>query len=125
MYTFFYQEKEPGFLFAGERHSVVELIYVDQGQLHSVADGRDILLSQGELALYAPDQWHMQYADADCATSYITITFIMINFYRKNISTRYCISKSIYNTNIICYFFCFLGFYIFAFSSITIASLQI
>ncbi len=75
LYTFFYQEKEPGFLFAGERHSVVELIYVDQGQLHSVADGRDILLSQGELALYAPDQWHMQYAEVDVTPRFLTVSF--------------------------------------------------
>ena len=29
LYTFFYQEKEPGFLFSGEAHPLVELTYVD------------------------------------------------------------------------------------------------
>jgi len=31
IYTFFYQEKEQGFLFSGESHPMAELTYVDQG----------------------------------------------------------------------------------------------
>ena len=75
IYTFFYQEKEKGFTFPGEAHAPLELTYVDKGSLHSVADGRDILLEQGDLVIYAPDQWHMQYADVDMSPSFITITF--------------------------------------------------
>ena len=75
LYTFFYQEKEPGFLFSGESHSMLELTYVDQGSIHSVADGQDQLLKQGDLVIYAPGQWHMQYADIDVAPRYVTITF--------------------------------------------------
>ena len=75
LYTLFYQEKEQGFLFAGESHSVGELTYVDQGRLHSVADGQDILLEQGDLMLYAPNQWHMQYADISVAPRFMTVAF--------------------------------------------------
>ena len=75
IYTFFYQEKERGFIFSGESHPMVELTYVDQGKLHSVADGQDLLLEQGELALYGPDQWHMQYAEMDTAVNFVTVTF--------------------------------------------------
>ena len=75
LYTLFYQEKEQGFLFPGESHSLVELTYVDQGSLHSVADGQDILLEQGDLMLYAPNQWHMQYADIDVAPRFMTVAF--------------------------------------------------
>ncbi len=75
LYTLFYQEKEKGFLFSGESHPVVELTYVDQGSLHSVADGQDILLEQGDLMLYAPNQWHMQYADIDVAPRFMTVAF--------------------------------------------------
>ena len=75
IYTFFYHEKEQGFLFAGESHPMLELTYVDQGTLHSVADGLDLLLKQGEMVLYGPDQWHMQYADIGMAPRYITVTF--------------------------------------------------
>lgn len=75
IYTMFYQEKEQGFLFAGESHPVVELTYVDQGSLHSVVDGQDILLEQGDLMLYGPNQWHMQYADITVAPRFMTLSF--------------------------------------------------
>ena len=75
LYTFFYHEKEQGFLFPGESHPMPELTYVDQGSLHSVADGQDLLLKQGDIVVYGPNQWHMQYADIGVAPRYVTITF--------------------------------------------------
>lgn len=75
VYTFFYHDKESGFFFRGESHSMLELTYVDKGSFHSVAGGQDLLLEQGDVAIYGPEQWHMQYADPGCAPSYITITF--------------------------------------------------
>ena len=75
LYTFFYHEKERGFFFAGEAHPVWELTYVDQGSLHSVADGQDMLLEQGDVVVYGPNQWHMQYADMDVAPRYVTLSF--------------------------------------------------
>ncbi len=80
LYTLFYQEKERGFLFPGEAHSLVELTYVDQGSLHSVVDGQDILLEQGDLMVYGPGQWHMQYADIDVIPRFLTITFDIGNY---------------------------------------------
>ena len=75
LFTLFYQEKEKGFLFAGESHPIAELTYVDQGSLHSVADGQDILLEQGDLMIYAPNQWHMQYADINVSPRFMTVAF--------------------------------------------------
>ena len=75
IYTFFYQEKEQGFLFPGESHPMPEFTYVDQGSLHSVADGQDWLLHQGDAMLYGPNQWHMQYADIGVAPRFVTISF--------------------------------------------------
>ena len=75
IYTFFYQEKEQGFLFPGESHPMPELTYVDGGELHSVAEGQDLLLKQGDLVIYGPNQWHMQYADIGVAPRFITISF--------------------------------------------------
>ena len=77
LYTFFYQEKEQGFLFSGESHPMPELTYVDQGSLHSVVDGKETLLKQGDLVLYGPNQWHMQYADIGVAPRFVTISFDM------------------------------------------------
>ncbi len=75
IYTFFYQEKEQGFLFPGEAHPMPELTYVDQGSLHSVADGQDLVLEQGDMVLYGPNQWHMQYADIGVAPRFVTLSF--------------------------------------------------
>ncbi len=88
IYTFFYQEKEKGFTFPGEAHGPLELTYVDKGSLHSVADGKDILLNQGDLVIYGPDQWHMQYADVDMSPSYITITFDLAGDYPASLLNR-------------------------------------
>ena len=75
LYTFFYHEKERGFVFPGEAHPMLELTYVDQGTLHSVVDGQETVLEQGELMIYGPHQWHMQYADVDVAPRYVTFSF--------------------------------------------------
>jgi len=88
LYTLFYQEKEQGFLFSGEAHSMTELIYVDRGSLHSVADGVDILLEQGDLVLYAPDQWHMQYADVGVAPRIVRICFDVSGGDLKGLTNR-------------------------------------
>ncbi|MBQ9148055.1 MAG: helix-turn-helix domain-containing protein [Oscillospiraceae bacterium] len=80
LYTFFYHEKEQGFLFPGESHPMPELTYVDQGSLHSVAEGQDLLLKQGDIVIYGPDQWHMQYADIGVAPRYVTVTFDLAGF---------------------------------------------
>ncbi len=77
IYTFFYQEREQGFFYHGEEHPMPELTYVDQGSLHSVADGQDILLEPGDIAIFGPNQWHMHYADMGVAPRYVTISFDM------------------------------------------------
>ena len=75
LYTLFYQEKEAGFFFPGESHPMAELLYVDNGRMHSVADGQDIPLEQGDLVIYGPGQWHMQYAQPDQAPRMVTVGF--------------------------------------------------
>ena len=75
VYTFFYHEKEKGFFFAGEAHPALELTYVDQGTMHSVTDGQELILEQGDMVLYGANQWHMQYADMDVAPRYVTLSF--------------------------------------------------
>ena len=75
IFTFFYQEKEQGFFFPGEKHPMLELTYVDSGHIHSVSGGHEMTLAQGEFTIYGSNQWHMQYTDANCVASYITITF--------------------------------------------------
>ena len=95
IYTFFYQEKEKGFIFPGEAHKPLELTYVDKGSIHSVADGMDYLLEQGDLVIYGPDQWHMQYADVDVSPGFITVTFDLTGeFPRELINRKFTIPQS-------------------------------
>ena len=78
IHTFFYQEKERGFFFRGESHDLLELTYVDKGRIHSVTDGVEMTLEQGNIVVYGSGQWHMQYADLDCAANFVTITFDLL-----------------------------------------------
>ena len=73
--TLFYQEKEPGFFFPGERHRPYELIYADHGRLHNVVGGRDYALGQNQALIVPPDQWHMQYGEKGERVGFITASF--------------------------------------------------
>ena len=75
IYAFYRREREPGFLFPGETHAMAELTYVDRGILHSVAEGQELVLEPGDLVIYGPNQWHMQYADIGTVPGFVTITF--------------------------------------------------
>lgn len=75
IYTVFYQTKEKDFFFKGERHPMVELTYVDSGELHSVVEGSELILSPGEMMIYGPNQWHMQYAGSGGRVSFFTLSF--------------------------------------------------
>ena len=77
IYASFSREEERGFLFSGGSYPMLELLYVEQGSLHSVADGRKQFLQQGDFVIYGSKQWHMQYADTDVAPRCLRIFFEM------------------------------------------------
>lgn len=88
IYTLFYHEVESGFLFKGEKHSMYELTYVDRGQLHCVVDGNGDLLKQGQLMIFTPDQWHMQYTELDMTARFLTIAFDIDSELPLNLGNR-------------------------------------
>ena len=77
IYASFSREEEQAFLFAGGANPMSELLYVQKGALHSVADGRKVYLQQGDFVIYAPNQWHMQYADTDVTPRCLRVFFEM------------------------------------------------
>lgn len=77
IYASFSREEERAFLFPGGANPMAELLYVEQGSLHSVADGRKQFLQQGDFVVYGPKQWHMQYADTDVVPRCFRIFFSM------------------------------------------------
>lgn len=88
LYTLFYHEKEQGFLFPGDTHPVFELTYVDSGSIHSVIDGQDLLMQQGDILICAPGQWHMHYADIGVAPCFVAITFSLEGWDHENLTNR-------------------------------------
>ena len=73
IYTFFTQDTPKDFYFRGESHRPYELVYLDQGLLHNLISGSDILLHQQECLLIGRDDWHIQYADDP--VRFLTISF--------------------------------------------------
>lgn len=88
IYTLFYREEECGFLFKGEEHSMYELTYVDRGQLHCVVDGNAVELRQGQLMIFTPNQWHMQYTELSVSARFLTVTFDLEGDLPLNIGNR-------------------------------------
>lgn len=88
IYTLFYREEESGFLFKGEQHSMYELTYVDRGQLHCVVDGNGYTLKQGQMMLFAPNQWHMQYTDLNITARFLTVAFDLESDLSLSLSNR-------------------------------------
>lgn len=88
IYTLFYREEESGFLFKGESHSMYELTYVDRGQLHCVVDGNGFSLKQGQLMVFEPHQWHMQYTDLNLSARFLTIAFDLDSELKTNFANR-------------------------------------
>ena len=75
IYASFSRREESAFLFQGGANPMPELLYVESGSLHSVAEGRKQYLQQGDFVIYGPDQWHMQYADTDVSPRCLRIFF--------------------------------------------------
>ena len=62
--SYSHADEEKGYLFPGAENSVAQLLYVENGKLHVVIQGRECLLNGGDLVIIGPGQWHMEYADA-------------------------------------------------------------
>ena len=77
IYASFSREEEKAFLYSGGANPMTELLYVEQGSLHSVADGRKQYLQPGDFVIYGSNQWHMQYADTDVTPRCLRIFFDM------------------------------------------------
>ena len=89
IHTLFYQEKERGFLLPGQAYPTAELLYVDAGSIHSVTEGQDVVLNQGDMALYGPGQWRMQYADAAAAPRLVSVSFDAVGLEEAMLAGRY------------------------------------
>lgn len=76
---YYYRIRTPGYQFKGESHNFFELTYVDTGVLHTQVDGVDYTLTEKEMMIYGPGQFHKQHTEDNQMVSYVTILFNMEN----------------------------------------------
>ena len=74
---YYYAIRDSGYCFEGEAHSYYELTYVDRGTLITEIDGVEYELTERDLIIYGPDQFHNQKIRNGSSCSYVTVLFEM------------------------------------------------
>lgn len=77
IHTLFFQDMPDGFYFRGEKHAAYELTYVDRGSIQCIVSGRKYTLHRHDMLLCLPGQWHIQYADPEVPSAFVTVSFDM------------------------------------------------
>ena len=70
-----YFEFDDGFEDEPEAHEAWELVYVDRGMCGVVADGKEVLLRQGEMYFHKPNETHMLKTVKGIAPNIFIVTF--------------------------------------------------
>lgn len=76
---YYYNVRNAGYEFKGEKHDYYELTFVDRGTLETTIEDKDYVIHEKELIIYGPGQFHTQRISEGQSCSYITIVFSMIN----------------------------------------------
>lgn len=98
VFTLFYQEKELGFIFKGEKHDFWELTYVDKGSLNTIVDNVGYHLTQGDMIFYGKNQHHIQWSESDVSVCFLTISFDMdLDESHLLLNKKFSLSDSMYN----------------------------
>ena len=77
IYSYYYNVKGKDYHFDGEEHYFWELTYVDTGSLVTEIEGKRFELSNQEMILYFPGEFHKQEIKGKNSCSYLTIMFDM------------------------------------------------
>ncbi len=76
---YYYNIRNGGYEFKGEKHNYYELTFVDRGRLHTEVDKTLYILEEKNLMIYGPGQFHTQSIPEGESCSYVTIIFDMEN----------------------------------------------
>jgi mannose/fructose/N-acetylgalactosamine-specific phosphotransferase system component IIB/AraC-like DNA-binding protein len=76
---YYYNIRNSGYNFKGETHNYFELTYVDRGCMKTIVDGKGYELSENNLLIYGPGQFHCQEIPEGESCSYVTIIFDLDN----------------------------------------------
>lgn len=83
-----FRNMESGYVQPGETLERYQLIWLEQGRLHSVADGRVTVLCPGDLMICVPGQWHMQYAEMDDDPRFVSFSLELEGLNLSSLSGR-------------------------------------
>lgn len=100
--TIHYFEFAKNFYTSGESHDFWEIVYAEQGNLLCSADGKQIVLKQGEIIFHKPNEFHSIAADGVTAPNVFIISFVCksdaINFFAgKKIALKPYLVKFFYS----------------------------
>ena len=84
----YYVVKSPKYKFAGERHHLFELTYVDHGSLETEVEDIKYELNEHDCMIYYPGQFHTQEITSSNSCSYITIIFECTGISSENMFNR-------------------------------------
>lgn len=76
---YYYNVRNAGYEFKGEKHDYYELTFVDRGALETTVENEHYTIHEKELMIYGPGQFHTQHIPLGESCSYVTIIFSMIN----------------------------------------------
>ncbi len=76
---YYYNIRNSGYFFQGEKHDYYELTYVDRGCLRTQIEEKEYILKEKDLIIYGPGQFHTQSISEGQSCSYVTIIFSMEN----------------------------------------------
>ena len=87
IYTLHYFKYGKNFTYPTESHDFWEMVYIDGGSAHVVADGKEVTLTQGEAIFHAPFVAHTIYTGDDFANAAI-VSFDCTSRAAKNLKDR-------------------------------------
>ncbi len=79
IFGYYYNVRNAGYNFKGEKHDYYELTFVDRGTLETTIEDRQYVINEKELMIYGPGQFHTQHIAEGQSCSYVTILFSMFN----------------------------------------------
>ena len=79
IFGYYYNVRNAGYNFQGEKHDYYELTFVDRGTLETTIENKQFIINEKELMIYGPEQFHTQHIAEGQSCSYVTILFSMVN----------------------------------------------
>ncbi len=75
LYSFHYFQFASGYLFPGESHDFWEMVYIDRGEADIGAGERVVRLSQGQVILHEPGEFHSIWAGSPGGSDILVVSF--------------------------------------------------